>query len=74
MSNYIDILRADVSTYDTVLLCINEIDNLLRDLYVNPYQNKEEILSLIKKRNNFIVDKLKIEAKYKEMIDFDTAY
>ena len=67
-------LRADVSTYDTVLLCISEIDNLLKELYINPYQNKEEILSLIKKRNNFIVDKLKIEVKYKEMIDYDIAY
>lgn len=74
MSKYIDMLRADVSTYDTVLLCISEIDNLLKELYINPYQNKEEILSLIKKRNNFIVDKLKIEVKYKEMIDYDIAY
>ncbi len=74
MSKYIDILRADISSYDTVLLCINEIDNLLKELYINPYSNKEEILSLIKKRNNFVIDKLKIEAKYKEMIDYDTAY
>ncbi len=69
-----DIVRADLSSYDTVLICINEIDNLLKDLYVKPYSNKEEILSLIKKRNYFMIDKLKIEAKYKDMIDYDTAY
>jgi hypothetical protein len=69
-----DKIRADLDSYDTILLFISEIDILLKDLYENPYQHKEEILSLIKKKNNLMFDKLKFEVKYKEMIDYDTVY
>lgn len=80
--NIMDLIRDDLSKYDTILLCLTEINLLLRERLENHsfYDNNHnfqkfttpEVLELFQKKKILIEDKSKIEFKYREMFEYST--